>query len=63
MGIESEHDVEELAGGSAETGVEIGNNDIMGSVSSGEAVESCSGVGDDGGDNDKRGVGSIKVGR
>ena len=32
-------------------------------MSSGEVGESCSGVGDDGGDSDKRGVGSIGVGR
>ena len=35
----------------------------MGGTSSGEVVESRSGVGDDGEDSDKRGAGSSGVGR
>ena len=35
----------------------------MGGMSSGEEIESSCGVGDDGGDSDKKRAGSIKVGR
>ena len=49
--------------GSAETGEEIRTGNVMGGMSSGEAIESSSGVGDDGGDSDKKGAGSIEVGR
>ena len=42
---------------------EIGTSDVMGNMSRGKVVESSSGVGDDGGDSDRRGVGSNKVGR
>ena len=62
MGIRSKYQVEELMGGSVETRVEIRSNDVVGAMSS-EVRESSSGVGDDGGDSDKRGVGSIGVGR
>ena len=63
MGVGSEHEVEELVIESAETGVEIGIGDVVGGMSCGEAIESGSGVGDDGGDSDKRGAGSIIVDR
>ena len=63
MGVRSEHEVEESASESAETGVQIGTGDVMDGMSSGEAVESGRGVGDDGGDSDNRGAVSIEVGR
>ena len=63
MGIGSEHEVEDLPGKSIEIGVENRIGNIMGVMSSGEAGESICGVGDDGRDIDKRGVGSIGVGR
>ena len=63
MGVGSEHKFEESASESAETGIEIKTSNIVGGMSSGEALESSSGAGDDGGDSDKRGVGSIRVGR
>ena len=62
MGIGSEHEVKELAGGSIETRVEIRTRNAMGSMSSG-AKELSSGIGDDGGNSDKRGEGAIGVGR
>ena len=62
MGIRSEHEVEESAGRSAETRVEIEIGDVVGRIS-GEAIEPSSGVGDDSGDSDKWGAGSIRVGR
>ena len=52
MGVASENEVKELASGSAKTGVEIGIDNVMGSMSSG-GVESSSGVGDDCGDSNK----------
>ena len=63
MGIGSEHEVEESACGSTETRVEIGISNVVGGMSRGVAIESSSGVGDDGGDSDKRGASSIRVGR
>ena len=63
MGVGSEHKVEESASRSAETGVEIRTGNVIGGMSGEEVVESSSGVGDDGGDSDKRGAGSIGVGR
>ena len=54
MGVGSEHEVIESAVRSAETGVEIGTTDIVGVMSNEEASESSSGVGDDGGDRDKK---------
>ena len=63
MGIGSEHEVEESACRSAETRVEIGTGDIVGGMSREEAVESHSGVHDDGEDSDKRGARSIGVSR
>ena len=56
MGIMFEHNVEESTGGSVEIGVEIKIGDIMRDMSSGEARELGSRVGDDGGDRDKRGA-------
>ena len=52
MGVASEHEVKELASGSAKTGVEIGTNNVVGSRSSG-GVDSSSGEGDDCGDSNK----------
>ena len=63
MGIGSEHEVEESAGRSVEIGVEIKVGDVVGGMSRREAVKSSSGVGNDGGDSDKRGAGSIRVSR
>ena len=63
MGVGYEHKLKELAGESAKSGVEIRTGGIVGGMRRGEAAKSCSGVGDDGGDSDKRGVGSIEVGR
>ena len=62
MCIGSEHKVEELAGESKETGVEIRTGNVVGGMSSGASIESRSGLGDDGGHSDKKGVGSIEVG-
>ena len=62
MGIEFEHEVESK-GRSMEIGVHIRTSDIAGGMSSGEAWEWSNGEGDDGGDSDKRGAGSIGVGR
>ena len=56
MSVGFEHDVEELAGGSIETIVEIRTSDVVGGMNSGEARESSDGVGDDGRDRDKRGT-------
>ena len=39
MGVGSEHEVEDSTSGSAETRVEIGSGDVLGGISSGEAVE------------------------
>ena len=44
-------------------GVESKTSDVVRGMSSGEARELGSRVGDDGGDSDKRGVQSIRVGR
>ena len=44
MGIRSEHKVEESACGSTYIGVEFGTGDVVGGMSSGEAIESISGV-------------------
>ena len=63
MGIRYEHEVEESAGRSIETGVEIGTGNIVGGMNKGEVVKSSSGVGDDGRDSDKRGAGFIGVRR
>ena len=63
MGIGSEHKVEESACGSTNIGVEFGTGDVVGGLSSGEAIESSSGVGDDGGDSDKIRARSITIGR
>ena len=63
MIVGSKHEVEELTSGSAKIVVDIEIGDIVGDMSSGESRESCSGVGDDGGDSDKRGARSIGVGR
>ena len=62
ISVRSEHEVEESSG-SAETGVEIRTRVNVGGMSSGETVDSSCGVGDDGGDSDKRRAGSIGVGR
>ena len=43
--------------------MDIKTSDVVGGMSSGEVRESDSGVGDDGGDSDKRGARSIGVGR
>ena len=63
MGVGSEDEVDESARRSGETRVEIITGDVMGAMSSGEVVESSSGVGDDGGDNDKKEARSNGVGR
>ena len=52
-----------MTGRSTQTRVEIKIGDIVGGMSSGEALESSSWAGDDGGDSDKRGAGSIRVSR
>ena len=63
MVIRSKHKVEELTSGSVEIGVEIKTGHVMGSMSSGEAQELSSRIGDDGSDSDKRGAESIRKGR
>ena len=63
MGVGSEHEVEESGSKIIEIGVDIGTRDIIGGMSSGEVGESGSGVGDDYGESDKRGVGFIRVSR
>ena len=62
MGVGSELEVES-ASESTEIGIKIGKGNVMGGMSCGEAVESSSGIGDDGGDSDKRRAGSIRVSR
>ena len=52
MGVGSEYAVKESVG--IMNGVEIRNGDVVGGMSSGEAIKSSSGVGDDDGDSDKR---------
>ena len=49
-------------GASVETRVKIGTSNVMGGMSRGDAIESSSRVGDDGGDSNKRGARSIGVG-
>ena len=63
MGIRSEHEVKESTSRSAKIGVEIRTGNVMGGMSSAETVEPSRGVGDDGGDSDKRGARSIRLGR
>ena len=63
MGVRCEHKVEKSMSKSIETGVEIKTSNVVGSISSGAARESSSGVGDDDGDSVKRGAGSIEIGR
>ena len=62
IGVGFEHKVEELAGGIAKTRVEIRIGDVIGGMSREEEIDLSSGVGDDGGDSDKRGEGSIGIG-
>ena len=63
MGIGSEQEVEEFVNESVEIIVEIKTSKVAGGISCGELGDSRCGVGDAGGDSDKRGVGSIIVGR
>ena len=63
MGIRSQHEAEKSTSARVETRVEIGIGNVVGDMNRGEAVESSSGVCDDGRDSDKRGAGSIGVGR
>ena len=63
MGVRFEHEVEESQRKNKETTVDIRTSDVVGCMRCGEAGESYRGLGDDGGDNEKRGEGSIKVGR
>ena len=52
-----------MVGKIIETRVEIGNGSVVGVMSSKRARESGNGVEDNGGDNDKRRLRSIRVGR
>ena len=62
MGIELGREVKDLMTRSVENIVEIRTCNIMGDMSSRVVGESSSGVGDDGGDSDKRGARSMETG-